>query len=221
MGETVLTPDQRIALDMVGGNEVLRTTFYLSGGTALAEFYLRHRYSEDLDFFTSSNEFPQLAVEEFVATLRQRLLADEVIYRRLHDRRIFFFRKGEGELKVEFTRYPFAQLRTSQYHYGIAVDSLYDIAANKLMALMDRIESKDFIDLYFIFREAAVSLDDLLAAARQKFGVTVDPLALGSEFAKIRGIESLPRMIKPLDVATLKEFFTELAKSLGPRMFSA
>ncbi|MDR1696214.1 MAG: nucleotidyl transferase AbiEii/AbiGii toxin family protein [Endomicrobium sp.] len=26
-------------------------SFYFSGGTALSEYYLRHRYSEDLDFF--------------------------------------------------------------------------------------------------------------------------------------------------------------------------
>ncbi len=30
--------------------------FYLAGGTALAEFYLRHRKSEDLDFFSGIEE---------------------------------------------------------------------------------------------------------------------------------------------------------------------
>lgn len=30
----------------------LRDSFFLTGGTALSAFYLQHRYSEDLDFFT-------------------------------------------------------------------------------------------------------------------------------------------------------------------------
>lgn len=30
--------------------------FYLTGGTALSEFYLQHRYSDDLDFFTRKDE---------------------------------------------------------------------------------------------------------------------------------------------------------------------
>ena len=31
-------------------------SFYLTGGTALSAFYLRHRRSDDLDFFTSTEE---------------------------------------------------------------------------------------------------------------------------------------------------------------------
>ncbi|MFH1233514.1 MAG: nucleotidyl transferase AbiEii/AbiGii toxin family protein [Patescibacteria group bacterium] len=31
------------------------SNFYLTGGTALAEFYLHHRLSEDLIFFPSKN----------------------------------------------------------------------------------------------------------------------------------------------------------------------
>src|SRR3989338_300271 len=30
----------------------LKDSFFLTGGTALSAFYLEHRYSEDLDFFT-------------------------------------------------------------------------------------------------------------------------------------------------------------------------
>ncbi|MEW5692252.1 MAG: nucleotidyl transferase AbiEii/AbiGii toxin family protein [Candidatus Hydrogenedentota bacterium] len=30
--------------------------FYLTGGTALSEFYLKHRISEDLDFFCENEE---------------------------------------------------------------------------------------------------------------------------------------------------------------------
>jgi hypothetical protein len=38
--------------------------FYLTGGTALAEFYLQHRLSEDLDFF-SEQEVESQAIAVF------------------------------------------------------------------------------------------------------------------------------------------------------------
>lgn len=33
----------------------LNTPFYLTGGTALSRYYLNHRHSDDLDFFTNNN----------------------------------------------------------------------------------------------------------------------------------------------------------------------
>ena len=35
------------------GQSVLGESFFLTGGTALSAFFLEHRYSEDLDFFTA------------------------------------------------------------------------------------------------------------------------------------------------------------------------
>ncbi len=52
MGEVqILTNEQRIILDEVKQDSFFRD-FYLTGGTALSAFYLQHRYSEDLDFFS-------------------------------------------------------------------------------------------------------------------------------------------------------------------------
>jgi len=38
----------------------------LSGGTALSEFYLHHRFSEDLDFFSEKEEAWPLLLDLFV-----------------------------------------------------------------------------------------------------------------------------------------------------------
>lgn len=48
----ILTPFQKELLKAIGDSK-LADNFYLTGGTALAAFYLQHRYSEDLDFFTA------------------------------------------------------------------------------------------------------------------------------------------------------------------------
>ena len=37
------------------------SVFYLTGGTALSAFYLHHRLSEDLDFFTESDVETEMA----------------------------------------------------------------------------------------------------------------------------------------------------------------
>ncbi len=56
MGKSILTPDQKRLLEYISKDPKITDKFYLTGGTALAEFYLQHRLSEDLDFF-SETEF--------------------------------------------------------------------------------------------------------------------------------------------------------------------
>jgi predicted nucleotidyltransferase component of viral defense system len=48
---SLLLPHQRAFLNLFFTGEVAQQ-FFLTGGTALAEFYLRHRHSEDIDLFT-------------------------------------------------------------------------------------------------------------------------------------------------------------------------
>jgi Nucleotidyl transferase AbiEii toxin, Type IV TA system len=50
---TILTPLQNSFLAEFFH---LAQDFYLTGGTALSAFYLRHRYSVDLDLFTHDDE---------------------------------------------------------------------------------------------------------------------------------------------------------------------
>jgi len=52
-----LTKNQNLIFSEVAADEYLRSQFYFTGGTALSAFYLNHRESEDLDFF-SQKEFP-------------------------------------------------------------------------------------------------------------------------------------------------------------------
>ncbi|NUO82117.1 nucleotidyl transferase AbiEii/AbiGii toxin family protein [candidate division KSB1 bacterium] len=50
----------------------LTQDFYLTGGTALSAYYLQHRYSEDLDLFTSNELFFQNA-ESLVGAVSAKL----------------------------------------------------------------------------------------------------------------------------------------------------
>lgn len=75
MEQTILTRDQLSVLRKLAEHNELASLFYLAGGTALAEYYFHHRYSDDLDFFTAAKEFPQLPVEKFVSDAARDLKA--------------------------------------------------------------------------------------------------------------------------------------------------
>lgn len=215
MEQTILTEHQQTVLELVAKEERLHG-FYLSGGTALAAFYLKHRYSDDLDFFTQ--EMPDvLFLRTFAKTIRNTIAADNVQFEHLYDRNIFTFTQKKEEIKIEFTKYPFPQLESLSEQNGVKVDSFRDIAANKLAALLDRFDPKDFADLYFILQKT--TLKAVWHDTEQKFGMNIDPVFLGSELAKVRRIEGLPRMVKSLNKEELREFFTEEAKKLSPSIF--
>ena len=61
---STLTENQKKILAFIANDEMLCGSFYLTGGTALAEYYLRHRLSEDLDFF-AEKEFEPQAISAF------------------------------------------------------------------------------------------------------------------------------------------------------------
>ncbi len=215
MEQGILTSEQKVVLNAVAQEQALGG-FYLSGGTALAAYYLHHRVSNDLDFFTPDQpDVPFLRA--FGERIKQTLSAKTVSFQRLYDRNLFQFSTSDGELKIEFTRYPFPQFEQPAIVDGIPVDSFRDVAANKLMAMLDRFDPKDFVDVFFILQNQ--TLDTLRKNAQTKFDITIEPLFLGSELVKARRISALPRMLKPLTIEELKDFFLTEAKKLSPSIF--
>lgn len=215
MEQAILTEKQRKAIEIINQEPNL-ADFYLSGGTALAAYYLRHRFSDDLDFFIF-NEPDGIFLSGFAEKLKHELGADSVLFEKLYDRNQFFYKFNHEELKVEFTKYPFAQLEHFTEYNGIKIDSLRDIAANKLMAMLDRFDPKDFVDLFFLLEQ--FSLDSIRRDTESKFGIRIDDIFLGGELAKARRIEALPRMIKDLSLEELKSFFADQAEKLKPSIF--
>ena len=215
MEQGILTPAQEKVIAAVAG-ETRLADYYLSGGTALAAYYLYHRISDDLDFF-SYNDPDSIFLHEFAEKLKNNLAADSVRFERLHDRYQFYFLLNGGEeLKVEFTRYHFELLEKPQIKNGLRVDSLRDIAANKLMAMLDRFDPKDFVDLFFILQQ--IDYEKVQLDAEKKFGIKIGGIFLGGEMGKVRRIEALPKMLKPLKIEELKAFFTEQARKLYPEV---
>jgi predicted nucleotidyltransferase component of viral defense system len=144
---------------------VLRESFVLTGGTALAAFYLGHRHSEDLDFFALELAQP-IPFSGIASALAGRF--DVVTSERIYDRCLFVVEVEGSALKVEFAPLYFPRLHPPEARGGVLVDSLEDIAANKILAMADRFDPKDFVDVYCLCRDRAWSVLDLVDLARRK-----------------------------------------------------
>jgi len=123
--------------------------FFLTGGTALAAFHLRHRVSVDLDLFTLDD----LALREgemLVPQLAADLKCHVARTRRTEHYCEFLLEPGEGQaLKVDLMRDVGPQYDEHIKVGAVIVDSVENIGANKLTAILGRSKPKDFVDLYF------------------------------------------------------------------------
>ncbi len=186
--------------------------FYLSGGTALAYFYLKHRQSNDLDFFTSAGDI----VGSFSFQLENHLKANGFQCQR--QRGLHSFVELIVTLDQETTlihlaldsTFRFEQTQRFSDFPHLNVDNLTDIASNKLLALFGRATLRDFIDIYFLIQEKKFSRERLINDAKQK-DPGFDLYWLGVAFERVNTFDSssadILMLIKPLAMQELKAFF--------------
>lgn len=222
MGKTILSHNQKQVLQVLEEESLIRDSFYLSGGTALAEYYLHHRLSEDLDFF-SEEEVDSEVIFSVLKKMQKKIPIAGVDFQQSFNRNLFFLRmKDDDIIKTEFTYYPFPRIEPSVKKNVIAIDSLLDIAVNKLFTIYQKPRSRDFIDLYFIFKKEPLwSVASILKKARVKFDWDVDPVQLGGQFLQALAVKDYPRMIKKVAPESWQKFFLREAKKLGKDVFSA
>lgn len=214
MEQEVLKDWQKNVCQFIAGSNHLNN-FYLTGGTALAGFYLHHRISDDLDFF-SFEDIDSIFIHKIAEDLKSVIGSENMRFSRLYDRYQFFYKVGDKEYKIEFTKYPFKQLKEAVIFDTLKVDSEFDIAVNKLLTIVDRFDPKDFIDLYFLLQK--YNLDQLVEGVENKFGTKLSPLTIGSSLSRAKDIMALPRMVKSLSVDEIKNFFSVEARKLSPKI---
>ncbi|MDO8658258.1 MAG: nucleotidyl transferase AbiEii/AbiGii toxin family protein [Candidatus Levybacteria bacterium] len=215
MGKVIFTPLQKNIFEAVAKDAVLSKNFYFTGGTALSAFHLYHRESEDLDFF-SENNFESNSVVPAIEKISSDL---KVPFRFTENERvrIYEFVKNDKLLiKVDFNFYPYKRLEKGLFYKDFAIDSLLDIATNKLLTINQRTEVKDFVDLYFLLN--SFTLWDLIYGVEKKFGMEMDLMLIGMDFMKVENFEFMPKMIKPLTLPELQSFFKEKTIELAKRV---
>jgi len=211
----ILTPLQEVFLTRFFAYAVGKR-FFLTGGTALTAFYLYHRLSEGLDLFTL--EGGVLDAAQDVALTVSNEMGWEAKVERLspHLLRAVLMDQEGGFLRVDFVRETAPQFGEKRSCEGVMVDSLVDIATNKVTAILGRSEAKDFVDLYVLLREIGYDFDSLLRKAEQKDrGLT--PFFLAGAMRQVRRIRDLPVMLRPVDWEALVAFYEALADRLLAR----
>lgn len=152
---TVLSAQTKKLLYQITSLPVLKN-FYLAGGTGLA-LQLKHRKSEDLDFFSPS----VFSLEEIKTALTE---VNEVRITYENHQTLHLVLVGT---KVSFFYYNYPLLFDLLKHNTIKLADKRDIAAMKIAAIASRGTKRDFIDLYFLLQQ--YSVEQLLDFFKQKY----------------------------------------------------
>ncbi|MBI2040152.1 nucleotidyl transferase AbiEii/AbiGii toxin family protein [Candidatus Microgenomates bacterium] len=215
MGKAILTPEQLNFLEFIQKEQQITKRFYWTGGTVLSEFYLQHRLSEDIDLFNEFEEVNQSLIDAFLKKISPSLQVTEIKKSQFLGlvSYILVF-KNSQKLKIDFNYYPFPRIEKGKKYKNLEIDSIYDIAVNKVHTMFMRTKARDFVDIYFIMKTIDYHLDQLIRDAKVKFDWHIDKVTLASQFMKVKEIKDLPKMLLPFNQKDMEKFYLKLAKSL-------
>lgn len=189
-------------------------SFFLTGGTALSAFYLAHRESEDLDFF-SLDSFDGLALrttmQEIAGQTNSKLIIN-IRSQTYHE--IFLENKKEGWMqKIDIVQEQPKHFGRIQTIDKIRIDSLINIATNKILAVFGRFEPKDYIDLYLICTQTKLSFNKIFKLAKEK-DTGLSEFYFANVIADVDKIQTLPKMKIVFDKEAFVQFYKDLSRRL-------
>jgi len=207
-----LTALQRELLEQFFARE---TRFTLTGGAALAGYHLGHRDTHDLDLFSE----PGLDLEDAARTLDAAAAACgaslESIRRNPSFSR-FLATRGAERCLVDLVIEPVERVDAERASFGpVRVDTLREIAANKIGALLGRSEIRDLVDLMVMAR-AGVDLGQAMRDSERKDAGT-DPATLAWVLDQITipNAAKLPGETSPAELDAFRTGFVRLLRALA------
>ena len=193
--------------------DTIRKEFVFSGGTALAEYYFQHRLSDDLDFFGLTTE-TKAPVEDIYYALN---LIGKTAHEHVYSREIFITDSCGEKIKIDFCPLHFKRLNPPKYeNAAYLVDSIEDLAANKILAICGRTEPKDFIDIYFFHKFAGYDIQTLVALAEKKHHQAYKYLLRLDRVETINFDKNIYKIIVDFSEADLKDYFRIQNKLIKP-----
>lgn len=185
--------------------------FYLTGGAALAGFYLGHRETDDLDLFTGEEEAferGRFALQGAADSLRASL----AVRQEAPGFRRYVVSRGNEAVVVDLVweRVPPAYPEKGE-HAGIRVDPAEEILINKLTTVLSRAEERDLVDLMCL-EKAGYRVEPALPAALAKDGGCT-PAALAWVLSQITIPDGAP-LPGGVSAQQLRSFVDDLVKRL-------
>lgn len=185
--------------------------FYLTGGTALGRFYLNHRFSEDLDFFTNSNPLYPEYISILKSKIGQRFAVNvqESLY--AGDFTRFFITEDDTFLKVELVNdieyYPG---KPFHYQYGL-IDKPLSILSNKLTAIVGRDEPKDVFDIVHLSLNYSFNWQEIFYHAKQKSVINEIDVEQRLCSFPVEWMENVNWLDSPADLIFFKKSLQQIA----------
>lgn len=182
--------------------------FYLAGGTSIA-LQIGHRVSVDFDFFSEGKIKKTLLakVEEVFAGKQRHILVhnpDELTL------------TIEG-VKLTFLSYPFPVVLPTFREAGVEFLTLPELAATKAYTIGRRGELKDYIDMYFLLKQGASTLGEIIELAEKKYGDGFDARLLFEQLVYFDDIEEvgIQFLKEPVSREILKNYFEDEIRRVG------
>lgn len=210
-----LTPLQRSLLEAFFRVE---GRFFLTGGAALAGFYLQHRPTLDLDLFTLDPEAFEAGRRALEASATG-LGATVTIRQHAPGFERYVVTHGEDSVIVDLVLERVPQVAGPKRLVGsVAVDPLEEIVANKLTTVLSRSEERDLVDLLLLEREGLRAEEALAGAHAKDGGCTAAALAFVLSEVTIPDSVRLPAEVSP---GELRAFISDLVIRLRRIAFPA
>lgn len=215
-----LTRRQEEFLAVVLQTPYILKKFYLSGGTALSSWYLHHRDSFDLDFFSEQEEVNSAYITAWLTSQKAKLGIVDITHEEQFGFNFFSLTYSNGDkLKVDFSYFPSERIEKGIVWKGLQVDSIYDIAVNKFHTIATSPRGRDYVDLYLILKQEKYPLEQLIKDAAIKHGVRQGTLQIAKQFLRSSEFSDLPKMLIQFNKNEVDKFFSDLAKSLESEIF--
>jgi predicted nucleotidyltransferase component of viral defense system len=212
LSSTRLSNLQREVLDAFFRRE---DRFFLTGGAALAGYYLKHRETKDLDLFTTEDRMEE-GVSALTVVAREIGASIEPL-RTSPDFRRFLLKRGSEGVVVDLVRDLAPQIFPEKSLFGsIRVDPPEEILANKLCTLLSRAEIRDLVDVWAL-ETRGYSIETALKQASMKdAGLTPGQLAWVLSQIEI-GDDAVPP--GGLSARELREYLHNLRDRLAGQAF--
>ncbi|MEI8140716.1 MAG: nucleotidyl transferase AbiEii/AbiGii toxin family protein [bacterium] len=186
--------------------------FFLTGGSALGLFYLQHRFSYDLDLF-STGHVDWIELDGTMHLCARAMSADLELLRNAPTFRRYRLVRADHSEIIDIVVDVSPQVDSEKRWIGdVQVDTLHEIMLNKITTLISRCELKDIVDLFFLER-VGFKIEDCFEEAQQKDG-GLDPAMISLLLNSVTITELPDYMIEPLTIEELRGFVDDMKRRM-------
>lgn len=194
-------------LALLGESRVVKDA-YLAGGSALA-LHFGHRLSIDFDFFTPQKFDPVKLGKSLskIGKFEQDLAKG-----------ISLIGAFNG-VKLSYFGYNYPLISTFSSFLNVNIAGVADIAAMKIVVLMDRGTKKDFVDLFELVNRG-YGVEKIFSFYQKKYGrISNNIFSIIKSLGYFDDAEKsdMPQMIKKVSWQEVKDFFAEESMRLAKK----